>query len=206
MSKSEDRQAFYCRDCEVTFDGIPDGTGYDQTVCPRCGRSCLTVEFEREEQRRHRGEAGFFQAIGVLTELFTVDNRDQAEVPDDSLPATLRTFMDRAEAEEVAEALIEAGIAATLRVRPEGSAAWVGGSGPLLVVDLLVPPMELKQAEQLFQNRQSLVPETPTPSNALDSDIEFHCEDCGTEIRVSGSRRGKIEICPRCRAYVDVPE
>ena len=36
--------------------------------------------------------------------------------------------------------------------------------------------------------------------------ITFACEECGEPITVPGERRGRVEICPLCGEYVDVPE
>ena len=36
--------------------------------------------------------------------------------------------------------------------------------------------------------------------------IMFDCEECGKTLSFPGNRRGRVETCPHCRAYVDVPE
>ncbi len=36
--------------------------------------------------------------------------------------------------------------------------------------------------------------------------ITFDCEECGRALSVAGSRRGGVETCPHCHAYVDVPD
>ena len=38
------------------------------------------------------------------------------------------------------------------------------------------------------------------------SEIVFHCEDCGATLKFPGHRRGGVESCDHCGAYVDVPE
>jgi hypothetical protein len=37
-------------------------------------------------------------------------------------------------------------------------------------------------------------------------EITFACEECGGQITFPGERRGRVEVCPRCGRYVDVPE
>ncbi len=36
--------------------------------------------------------------------------------------------------------------------------------------------------------------------------IEFDCEDCGRRLSFPASASGRVEVCPHCAAYVDVPE
>lgn len=37
-------------------------------------------------------------------------------------------------------------------------------------------------------------------------EIVFACEECGANLRFPASRRGRVETCPQCGEYVDVPE
>jgi membrane protease YdiL (CAAX protease family) len=36
-------------------------------------------------------------------------------------------------------------------------------------------------------------------------EITFACQECGKDITMPGERRGHVEVCPHCDAYVDVP-
>ncbi len=45
---------FQCDGCDLDFDSEPDGTGYDQALCPTCGQLCVTRDFIEEQRRRNR--------------------------------------------------------------------------------------------------------------------------------------------------------
>jgi membrane protease YdiL (CAAX protease family) len=48
--------------------------------------------------------------------------------------------------------------------------------------------------------------EPPTPENSAGSNITFVCHECDKRITFPGERRGHVETCPYCCAYVDVPD
>lgn len=48
--------------------------------------------------------------------------------------------------------------------------------------------------------------ETVEPPRLDSSDVVFLCEDCGASLRFPGQRRGGVETCNNCGAYVDVPD
>lgn len=74
--------------------------------------------------------------------------------------------------------------------------AAVGG------VKLQVAAADVQRARELLQ---SLRAERQAKESKL-PDIEFTCEDCNELIRFPGKRAGGVESCPKCNAYVDVPE
>ena len=39
-----------------------------------------------------------------------------------------------------------------------------------------------------------------------DEVIRFECEECGEPVEFPMGRRGKVETCPHCHKYLDVPE
>lgn len=51
FSRSISMLHFRCEQCEVEFDSEPDGTGYEQAPCPKCGSLSMTVEYLKSEKR-----------------------------------------------------------------------------------------------------------------------------------------------------------
>jgi rubrerythrin len=39
-----------------------------------------------------------------------------------------------------------------------------------------------------------------------DEEVYLTCSECGAEVGFPFERRGHVEVCPECGAYVDVPE
>ncbi|TWT36266.1 hypothetical protein KOR34_11700 [Posidoniimonas corsicana] len=52
----------------------------------------------------------------------------------------------------------------------------------------------------LHEHRRSL------QAKQSQEDIEFDCEECGAPLKMPGNRRGRVETCPKCREFIDVPE
>lgn len=82
--------------------------------------------------------------------------------------------------------------------------AGMAGTGVLNAlggVKVFVPAAKLEEAVRLFAD-----------GNVLDAaqhdhaDVTFACEECGKQITFPGERRGKVETCPKCHEYIDVPE
>ena len=205
---------FYCRDCEATFESEPDGTGYEQAPCPECGEICMTVEFEREEQKRQRGSALLFSVVGSFLGLPSIPvpngSRSPASLPreeQDSPPsicdaATVRKVGNSAEADLCRSLLEHFGIQARSvqvdRVDPFSPGVF----GEIL---LQVPSSDVERARQILEAYDAAQEEEQEPSQDTDP-ITFDCEECGREITFPGHRRGGVEICPHCNEYVDVPE
>jgi hypothetical protein len=213
---------FYCRDCDATFVSRPDGTGYDQAACPTCERLCLTVEFELEEQERHRTEAaaaglfgGLFSALfgenaglfGRLGPRGPGDEYWQKEASDQSTdatqltdPVTIATFTDPADVERCRNLLTQEGIVARAVDFTDSSC--------------LVPRVSVSQALQVeagdAARASRLIEHCETsPQDVEVDDVEdavFPCEECGKTLTLPGERRGYVEICSHCGQYVDVPE
>lgn len=74
--------------------------------------------------------------------------------------------------------------------------AAVGG------VKLQVATADAQRARQLLDNLRT---ERRAAESQL-ADIEFECEDCNELISFPGKRAGGVESCPKCNAFVDVPE
>ncbi len=47
---------FYCCDCEHLFESEPDGTGYEQSPCPKCQQIAMTAEFEGKSSKEKKEE------------------------------------------------------------------------------------------------------------------------------------------------------
>jgi membrane protease YdiL (CAAX protease family) len=59
-----------------------------------------------------------------------------------------------------------------------------------------------EQATDETEDGQS-APDAPSGSEEA---VAFVCEDCGERITFPGQRRGRVETCPHCGNYVDVPD
>ncbi|MBN2473692.1 MAG: hypothetical protein JXB62_03715 [Pirellulales bacterium] len=214
---------FYCRECEATFESEPDGTGCEQAPCPACGDICLTVQFEREEQERRRNEATLFSFIGRFTGLFSMISRltgffihardtsdgtlgagqeGRADLPLMQDPVIVCTFATLGEANTCRALLEQCGIQSQL--------AQVPGTNPFLPhtadgVVVRVPSSDLERASSIMDEHRSIMNRRRT-AHTQDARITFACEECAAEITFPTHRRGYAEICPCCRAYVDVPE
>jgi hypothetical protein len=72
-------------------------------------------------------------------------------------------------------------------------------------VKLVVARRDAERAVELLQEHTTVsgarakVAHTRPP-------ITFRCEECNAEMTFPDHRRGKVESCPSCREYVDVPE
>ena len=208
---------FYCRDCETTFHSQPDGTGYDQTPCPACGEVCMTVEFEREEQKRHRdaglfcsvagaflGFLGFpsFSASETLNSALPPDRAKPEEPPTSCDAVTVRTIDDVAEA-EVFRSLLEHFEIRAKVVQVDGVDPFTAGSSGKVLLQVSVDDVDaarrVLESYDAAKRKERKPPQDAAP-------IEFECEECGRKIAFPAHRRGGVEICPHCGEYVDVPE
>lgn len=195
---------FYCRDCDIVFDSLPDGTGYEQAPCPQCREVCLTIGFEQEEIQRNRNEATFFSFLGSIAGLFSFNIPSQQEQPNPAAPMTIVRYEDRLLAEADAEYLRQSSIQATLAFGGAGKPAWF--SGPNVVcIELQVPAADARRAEQILREKEPALIQIE-PQRNTSADVTFACDDCGETITFPGKLRGKVEVCPHCQSFVDVPE
>lgn len=227
----ENMLLFYCRQCETSFESEPDGTGYEQAPCPRCGDICLTAQFEHEEQERHRNEAAVFRffmsflgsvlsffrslsMIGSFIGLFSILRNNGLEVDPKGgqaggdgtsamqCPVTLSTFDNPGEADMCRTMLDRFGIETRL-VYTEGTNPFMPGAGDAVVVQ--VSSGDEMRARQIIAQYHSLKKER-REARLQSEPIGFACEECGKEITFPAHRGGCVEICPHCGRYVDVPE
>lgn len=195
---------FYCRDCDLTFESLPDGTGFEQTPCPKCEQIAMTVEFENQEIDRQSNEATFFSFLGSLTGLFSMRVPNRARPPKPPQFETIVRYEDQSLAESDAEFLRQSGITAELSLSGAGTPDWFAGPN-VACIELQVPAADARRAEQLLRDREPALVQIQEKREAT-AEVTFACEECGGEITFPGELRGKVEICPHCQEYVDVPQ
>ncbi len=205
---------FYCRECETTFESEPDGTGYEQAPCPACRDICMTVQFEQEEQDRHRNEAALFSMILRLPAMPWIDpykffdsdspaeHEEQNDLPPMRDPVTVGTFGNLDEANTCCSLLEHLDIQPRL-VQVAGTNPFLPNASDGMV--LQVRSDHAERAKEILDTYQS-VKDKNRAARDQDGPIEFACEECESEITFPAERRGLVEVCPRCGQYIDVPE
>ena len=84
--------------------------------------------------------------------------------------------------------------------------------GSLLVPNLVggiklqVPAVDAARAKQVLAELQAEFQPPPSDAGADDKGVTFNCPTCKAEIWFPSDRRGHVEECPECGAYVDVPD
>ena len=118
----------------------------------------------------------------------------------------LMTFDTRALAGLAKSILEENGIDASVSaddgggMRPDIGFSSVG-------VKLFVLEKNVSKAMQVLQHSlQGRADLDKAESASSDAEVVFNCEECGEELSFPAKRRGRVETCPFCYKYVDVPE
>jgi membrane protease YdiL (CAAX protease family) len=116
---------------------------------------------------------------------------------------TVATFDFRTDA-EVAKLLLEQnGIQAFLGDDNLVGLNWLL-SNALGGVKLQVAAAEAERAGEILQRAQ---PATEEAERDLPEEcVTFACQECGKRIAFRGGRRGRVEECPECGSFVDVPD
>ena len=116
----------------------------------------------------------------------------------------LTTFETREQA-DMAKAMLESnGIKASVSADDAGGArphlAFTSGGVQLFVLD-----KNLEKATAILQveHREEA---SDRAFSRSETEITFECEECGKSISFPADRRGRVETCRFCNAYVDVPE
>lgn len=114
-------------------------------------------------------------------------------------PTLICTTPTNIMAHEVAEWLSNAGISAQV---VEGSNPLGGPDNASIMVSAIDHPRAL-QALQALQRPQ------PEPTGIVDVPlqsewIDVRCERCGNEMRFPPIRKGEVENCPNCFAFIDI--
>ncbi len=86
-----------------------------------------------------------------------------------------------------------------------GMVPWVTPAvAPRGVEVIVADPGAAERATRLLAAREATSSSAPEPLDR--SLIDALCEECGLTSSFPYSSRGKVEECPHCGAYVDVPE
>ena len=115
--------------------------------------------------------------------------------------ATVGTYFSMAEAEPPRLALEAAGIPAMTTDE---------GIGEMLVpvafggIKLQVPTKYAEQAKEILDEYAADSKADAADEDESDEGIAMKCQKCGTDIWFPSDRRGHVEVCPQCGAYVDV--
>lgn len=78
---------------------------------------------------------------------------------------------------------------------------FASGGAKLFVLDV-----NAERALKLLACEEGPVSHAATVGNSADKEVIVECEECGKPTSFHAERRGKIETCPYCHAYVDVPD
>ncbi len=103
--------------------------------------------------------------------------------------------------------LAERGIAAQVKDRYAAETVFVQQAVAPAGIEVVV-----LNANQAHPARQLLIEhfeESPAGRQAADSSgppVEAVCEECGRTATFTSDKRGRVEDCPYCGAYSDVPE
>lgn len=132
------------------------------------------------------------------------------EAPDGAMDlVTIATFDYRTIADVCRAAITQAGIPVFLaddNVIGGYNFLWSNALGGIKVQ---VARRDVEKALQIVEDARahgSLAAPADEHLDAPSGPISFACEECGKPISFPAERRGKVEVCPKCGEYVDVPE
>jgi hypothetical protein len=122
---------------------------------------------------------------------------------------TVATFDHRAMADVCHVALSQAGIRAFL-----ADDNIIGGFNVLLSnalggIKVQVARRDAERALEVMADAGAcgeLATSADKPPDVASERIRFECEECGRPVEFPADRRGKVEVCPHCREYLDIPE
>jgi len=124
-------------------------------------------------------------------------------------PVAVYNAAKNTEAQNVCFALQQSGIEAHVIEDFSPGRMWAFGALPEIHkpqvfverddVERAVPVIE--EFEQTRRRRQA----EGEDAAAADKPVEAECESCGKRATFPASRRGTVETCPHCGAYLDVP-
>jgi hypothetical protein len=215
MNDHDDHQTslrFYCRVCEVEFESLPDESGYEQVECPQCNEMCMTVEFEEQERERHRSREAIMQSVvsilplpHIVKRLIRPQHVPHQQTRDTCEPVTVVRYDVRLHAEKDMELLAREGIDATLHLCSSDTLDLFTTVTTFPIFDLRVPSPDVVRARDILRETDSPETECATSPKPAE-DVSFKCEECGAAVSFPGRQRGKVDTCPHCYEYVDVPE
>lgn len=113
---------------------------------------------------------------------------------------------DIGEADIVVSWLAERGIAAAVKDRFAATTFEVSQiASPAGIEVCGLDPTQVESARELLSQHFDEKDEVASrPINAEPVDAE--CEECNKKATYPGAARGRVDECPTCGAYVDVPE
>ena len=116
----------------------------------------------------------------------------------------VKTFANR-EGAEIAKSMLEAHeIKALVYADDTGVYGQLSTAGG---VRLFVLEEDADRAVELLQDTQGeQVSHEGTVGNSTEQDVIFECDKCGESITFPAAARGRVETCPCCYEFVDVPE
>lgn len=168
-------------------------------------RSKSLDAFFKHQVRRRRDIPG-----EMLPEPEPFEAVTTSEEPSGSLDlVTIATFNHRAIADVCRVAIAQAGIpvfVADDNVIGGYNFLWSNALGGIKVQ---VARRDVEKALQIVEDARahgSLAAPVDEHLDAPSGPISFACEECGKPISFPAERRGRVEVCPRCGEYVDVPE
>jgi len=93
-------------------------------------------------------------------------------------------------------------------LRQEGIESFIENDGFGLRIINAVGGFKVMVPHEKLQDAIELIGGVETEQKKREplGDITFDCEECGKEITFPGKSRGKVETCPKCHEYVDVPD
>ncbi len=119
-------------------------------------------------------------------------------------PVVAYTALNATEAHLVAAMLVDAGVPAEVVDDISGVGVWWGGMNssihkPRVYVDRADGPRAVPVIAEYGRLTQAKL------APARDGDpVAVICDECGTATTFPPEKRGTVERCPSCRAYVDV--
>jgi hypothetical protein len=121
---------------------------------------------------------------------------------------TIATFDHRAMADVCRVALAQAGISVFV-----ADDNVIGGFNVLLSnalggIKVQVAKRDVERALRVVEDARGrgALAASDERSDVPFDPIRFECEECGKPVAFPADRRGKVEVCPHCHEYLDVPE
>jgi hypothetical protein len=127
---------------------------------------------------------------------------EKSELPPIPNPATVCAFQYIGEADTCCELLNHFGIPAQL-VQTQGANSLLPNAVCGVVVQ--VASSDIERARNIIDEYRS-IKEERCEARSQDGNITFECEACRTDITFPTNLQGRVEVCPYCGQYVDVPE
>jgi hypothetical protein len=121
-------------------------------------------------------------------------------------PRCILTTQEPGAAESIVALLKENGFDASIQAVAEKGLEGVGAmSGFGSETKGIFLPDEDQATQAIAFLREALAPPEPTEPEK-EYDIVVVCEECGHQVIFSSKLKGTVQECPKCIAYMDVPD